>query len=219
MNFLASARTLSLVATLSAASWAQAATVAAFSDNFQGNLSGWTDRTPADPESKIVADPLGSGSMVLSFNRTGVSGSLFSNDSVVSPDSWFTLSFDYLGIPGRGGIANDLGGYIGVAATSNVMGMQFWIGGTGAHVTPVDLIDDGKWHSYSYTFRSNITNSLRVIVEDWAGSRGVAGDVFFDNIVLRNSVVPTNAVPEPASLALVGLALAAVGVSRRRRAA
>lgn len=216
MNVLNAAR-LSILAAATVATLAHADPVTQnFADNFQNSLAGWSDRSPSNPEAGLFADPLAASNQVLGFNRLGVAGSVFSKTIVESPDSVFTLSFDYLGMPGRGGRSGDLGGYIGVAASvSNLLG--FWVGGTGLFPTPVSLVDDGKWHSYSYTFTSGISNRLRVMAEDWAGSGGVAGDVYFDKIVLRAGPASSNAVPEPSSLALVGAALvAAVGIARRR---
>ena len=210
MNILSTARTLSITATLAVAGLSQAANVALFSDNFEsGNLSKWDDQII--PHGAVFADPLNPANKVVGFNRRGLAGSIFSKDFVVSPDSVFTLSFDYLGYAGQRSVAGDFGGYIGVAVSALPI-LQFYIGGTGAFPTPLNLIDDGQWHSYSYTFNSGITNSLRVVVEDWLGSGGQVRDAYFDNLVLKNSQVP-----EPASLALVGLALVAAGATAKRR--
>ena len=43
----------------------------------------------------------------------------------------------------------------------------------------------------------NFQSGVYVMVEDWVGSKGVACDVFFDNIVLRVGPAGSNAVPEP----------------------
>jgi hypothetical protein len=223
MNIRLAARALTLAATLSVAGYAQALVipVTVFGAGFESGLSAWFDRNPSSPDAAVFNDPLRPGNHVLGFNRIMGSGSVFS-DAQVSSGGSYTLSFDYLGVPGHGGVAGDLGGYIGVSVGGNGSS-QYWVGGTGSYTTPLSLVDDGLWHSYSYTFNSPIGQPIRVMVEDWDGSGGVAGDAFFDNIVLRDTSVAApaialgEAVPEPTSLALVGLALAIAGLGAARR--
>lgn len=198
---------------------AQAAVVSAFAENFEGTLSAWTQRAANSPDGVIVADPLRAGNHVLAFSRTMGSGSLFSSSLVGSTGS-YTFSFDYLGLGGRGGVAGDIGGYLGVSKGLNGSN-QYWLAGTGSYTTPINLIDDNQWHSYSITFNSPIGQPVRLMLEDWDGSRGVAGDAYFDNLRLNDSQVApaafASAVPEPASLGLLGVALAAAGLASARR--
>lgn len=79
--------------------------------------------------------------------------------------------------------------YLGVSS-GGFAGGEMWLAGTGGG-TPIDLIDDGAWHHYTLTFQSTIGQSLRLKLEDFDGSGGVAGDVYFDNVRI------TSAVPEP----------------------
>lgn len=207
------ARTLGLVATLSMATMAQAAVVSVFADNFESGLSKWDDSRPLSPHAKVVTDPLNASNKVLTFQVPFFAGSIFSNDTVVSPSGSYTVSFDYLGKSRRFSTPGDLGGYIGVSSADKAD--QLWLGGTGSFATPVNLIDDGAWHRYTYTFTAPgwLTTPLRLMAEDWIGSGLVTGDAFFDNVELRG-----NPIPEPTSLALVVAALAAAGALSRRRA-
>jgi len=219
MNLVTTLRTIAIAAALCTAGLAQAATVSYFSDDFENGLGKWTDRNPGNPDGVVVADPLRAGNNVLSFRTRWFAGSLFSKDAVTST-GLFTLSFDYLGLARPGSVAGDLGGYIGVASNTLPGLLQYYIGGTQNSFlgqTPVNLIDDGRWRSYAFTFNAPlwVGSPMKVVVEDWLGSLGVPRDAYFDNIVLRD-----NRVPEPGSLALVGLAMAGMGVvSARRKAA
>ena len=118
MNPRPVARALSLLAALSAATAAQALPVNAFGSGFEGGLSAWFDRDPSSPDAAIFNDPLRPGNHVLGFNRTMGAGSVISNAQVSSIGS-YTLSFDYLGLPGLGGVPGDLGGFIGVSLGGN----------------------------------------------------------------------------------------------------
>ncbi|MBI5330866.1 MAG: PEP-CTERM sorting domain-containing protein [Betaproteobacteria bacterium] len=211
-------QTIVLALALSAAGSAQAGIVSAFSENFEGTLAAWTDRNPSNPEAAIVIDPLRAGNHVLSFNRLGSAGSIYTTDLITSSGN-FTVSFEYLGRLGQGGAPNDLGGFFGIS--QGLPGTHYWVAGTGSYPAPIDLIDDGTWHSYTLTFASPVGSLVHLMYEDYAGSGGVAGDVYFDNIRFNDQNVPPapfQAVPEPLSTALFGVGLAALGFSRRRKA-
>lgn len=220
---------LALASSLLTVSQLAAANVSAISENFEGTLSKWVDRSVSvggPVQSAIVVDPLNAANHVLGFNMMYSAGSLFSADTIQTTNGMFTVSFDYLGLAQPGSVAGDLGGFFGISQGNP--GFHDWIAGTldgyqmANGVPVINLIDDGAWHHYSLTFKSTIGNSVHLMFEDFAGSGGVAGDVFFDNIQFNDSsvpAVPLNNLPEPGSLALLGAAaLGAAAVRRKRQA-
>jgi len=154
-----------------------------FSDDFSSGLGQWSNLS-----GRIVSDPNYSGrGGVLTFGQLNAGGDIFTNMSFSANES-LTVAFDYLGVPGMGGVANDLGGFVGVHPR------DFWLAGTSpTWATPTNLIDDNLWRKYAIDWTESVAQRLKF--EDWNGSGGVAGDALFDNIrVTRNSSSAT--IPE-----------------------
>ncbi len=172
----------------------------AFSDDFEDDLSQWTGKDGGAHDGILVDDPLRAGNRVLSFSASNIGGDIFSESPLdLVAGTTYVLSFEYLGLATQGSVEGDLGGFIGLS--EGLPGRHRWIFGTEVVSNADDaLIDDGQWRLYSYTFVAplamlnggGVSSDLRVMLEDFAGSLGVAGDVYFDNIELR-------AVPLPAA--------------------
>jgi len=73
--------------------------------------------------------------------------------------------------------------------------------GSSSAIEDDPLIDDGQWHSYAVAFDPYQAglyyprisgNTPRIMLEDWAGSTGIAGDALFDNIRLSTRVSTSN---------------------------
>ena len=208
---------------LALANLGHAAPLTAFAEDFEGNLNAWTGiGGGAITQAAIVIDPLNSGNHALGFPAQGSGGSIYTS-AFVSTAGLFTVSFDYLGLPGTGGVPGDLGGFFGIS--QGFPGSHQWIAGTLDNYTSpfINLYDTGAWQHYSLTFASQIGQSVHLMFEDFSGSGGVAGDVFFDNIQFNDSSVApaplpnANAVPEPGGLALVALASLLAGIATRRK--
>ena len=165
-----------------------------FHEDFEDDLSQWVGKGEGAHNGVIVEDPLRPGNHVLTFTALNAGGDVFGSEVMVTPGQTYILMFDYLGLPDRGGQPGNLGGFVGFA--EDTPGQHRWPAGTvlccGGEDDP--LIDDGEWHTYSIVidpfepgpFYSGLPsgNTIRVMLEDFSGSGGVAGDVFFDNIWL-----------------------------------
>jgi len=185
-----------------------------FQDNFESGLGQWTGKNSGAHHGVLVIDPFDQQNTVLSFNRLISAGDLFSSDTLtLDANESYILSFDYLGLATERTRQGDTGGYVGFSVDTPGHHSWQWATGTVSGAQDV-LIDDGSWHSYEFEFTAadlGIGNSVHLMLEDFRGSRGVAGDAYFDNISFG-----TASVPAPGGLALVGLGV--LSIARRRRA-
>jgi len=209
MSILSSLRPLAAAALALSAAASQAGVV--FSEDFEGSLVKWNPIGSA----QIVADPFLNGNDVLNFKQLGSGGDIFSAQPYIAGGSYY-LSFDILGTCASG----NCGGFIGI---DQFPGGEIWIAGDNTYGTKLyQMQNNGQWQHFEFAFTANTAGNFRVKIEDFVRS-APAGDVYFDNICIStvrgdSSCSTRNAVPEPGSLALAGLALLGAAAARRRRA-
>lgn len=168
-----------------------------FVEHFEGDLSKWTGKFDGEHHAIIVKDPVRQGNHVVTFTALNFAGDIFSQEVRVKDGFTYELRFEYLGLPDLGGVPDDLGGAIGFGEGLDELGSRFLectIPILCCGCEQIQLIDDGQWHKYSIEFDpfepgefydGNPDNgTIRVRVEDYVNSGGLAGDVFFDNILL-----------------------------------
>ncbi|MFW5427188.1 MAG: hypothetical protein ACKE8G_02940 [Methylophagaceae bacterium] len=179
-----------------------------FFEDFESGLGQWSDAYQGF-NAQTVADPADAGNQVLNFTALRGGGDLFSSNAFTSTTSnSFILSFDYLGTCSTG----NCGGFIGVSQFTSG-GPHTWLGGTTSPY-PDLLPDTGVWEHVSITFSSSY--AVHLMLEDWGGSGGVAGDAYFDNILLTDANGPTlSSIPVPAAVFLFAPAL--IGFMSLRR--
>jgi len=180
-----------------------------FFDDFEGSLAAWTGPGGGAHHGVIVTDPLNPLNDVLSFTSLNAGGDIFTTAAFPAVPADYIFSFDYLGIAKSESVDDDLGGFAGLS--QGLPGTHYWLAGTQDTYGGLSelLIDDGAWHHYTIYFTSPGGAPLHVMLEDFSGSNGVAGDAYFDNVKLE-------AVPEPATLLLLGSGLTGIALRRRR---
>lgn len=185
----------------------QAMALPIFSEGFESNLSKWL--TPGSGQ--IVVDPLNSLNHVLNFASTASGGDIFTAKNLAG--GAYYLSFDILGTCTNG----KCGGFVGIDDGAG----EHWLSGDTSYAAQSSVINNGTWQHIDFLFTA--TNTFRLKLEDFAWS-GTAQDVYFDNICISSQAgdsactTSRTTVPEPASLALLGLGLAGLGFSRRKKA-
>lgn len=202
------------VGALFAATGASAALV--FSDDFEsGMLDAWVGKSLGAHEALIVNDPTDPSNHAITFESLESAGEIFSAQFFSFADApTYEVSFDYLGFEKIGSVAGNLGGFIGFS--EGTPGTHAWMYGTSSvSGAAPDLIDDGAWRTYSFTVDGATAfgggaDGFRLMIEDFSGSGGVAGDAFFDNITVR-------AVPSPGATILAACGFLVSSRRRQRR--
>ena len=187
-------RSLIVLVTCSALSTSAATAQPLFFEDFEGgDLSQWVGKGGGGHNAEIVPDPVRLDNQVLNFTALNAAGDIFGFLKTVTFGLSYILEFEYLGVLEPGGVPDDLGGTI--RFSDGTPGGHRWLAGTRlcCFIENALLVDDGQWRTHTIEFDPfrdffPVNNRIRVMVEDFFESGGIAGDAFFDNIRLREAV-------------------------------
>ena len=178
-----------------------------FTEDFEGDLSGWTGKNDGPHKGLIVSDPdLLQSDNALTFTGISSGGDIFTTKTFDQfAAGSYVVSFDYLGTCD----GDNCGGFIGIS--NDFSGSNVWLGGTDPYYAPPNdypdiLPDTGQWEHVVIGFVA--AWDFHLMLEDFSSS-GAPLDAYFDNIVL-------NAVPEPGTVLLLGAGLLGLVGLRRK---
>lgn len=170
-------------------------------DDFEAGLGKWVGKSnaPAENFARLENDPVNAGhGKVVTFPTLVIEGAIytqmmFNHAAMKKP---LKLEFDYLGLPNKGGVAGNLGGYIGYARSSSPgsgPSNHRWVGGTDPNYNTYKgdsynhIEDDGQWHHYSVDLSAAEFPDFALMLEDYLYANGVPNDAYFDNIMLADA--------------------------------
>ncbi|UOA10226.1 hypothetical protein [Methylobacter sp. S3L5C] len=171
------------------------ANVTYFSDNFD-NLSAWTLKSGGSYASV--------SNNKLSFTSGNSQGDIFT--TATFNKGYF--NFDYSGVAG-----NDAGGYFGISTA--FAGDHTWIAGSSSlALTPVNLVNDGLFHTYSIAFDSASlgVTAVHIMLEQFGNN--TPGLATFARVSVTESSVA--AVPVPGAIWLFVSGLLGLAALRKK---
>ncbi|MFK5970439.1 MAG: hypothetical protein QM487_10005, partial [Candidatus Marithrix sp.] len=174
-----------------------------FFDDFENGLDNWTGKNYTAPTAKIVDDPVNDGhGKVVAFTKKVIEGDIYTKIIInnLPINKPYILEFDYLGIPVRKSKEGN-GGYIGYSRNTNPgagPSNHRWVGGTKSNYSIYRgdqyqfIKDNGKWNHYKVDLSATDFPDFVLMLEDYLYARGVAGDAYFDNILLTDARGPSD---------------------------
>ncbi|MCK5830120.1 MAG: hypothetical protein KAH20_07425 [Methylococcales bacterium] len=155
-----------------------------FEENFEGDLTKWTGKNEGNHSGEIIKDPIGDDH-VLSFKSVTGKGDIFSK-VISNPSGKYTLSFWYLGQKESGSVDDNYGGFVGYNFGNPGDNNHKWLAGTKEDYPGLKahLKDTEKWEKVTINFTAE--KDIRLTLEDWVDAQGIAGDVYFDDILLTD---------------------------------